>query len=376
MTKIIHFGKYYLPDVGGIESVTVSLAKGSVLAGNDVTVVCFGKKPAPQRDIIDGVQVVRIPIKILIASQPLSFKYFYTCLTLAKSSNIVHLHAPNILGALCALMVGRKTRLVVHWHSDIINKGLLGRFVRPLEKFLLKRADIIIATSKIYADASAAVKPFLNKVKVIPIGVPDIKSNKATSPPRFINDFAKGRRIILAVGRLVPYKGFDVLIKATCDISKEAVVVIVGGGPLQETLQRAITHSQLDDRVMLAGRLGDDELHMLFRKAYLYCMPSTFRAEAFGVVLVEAMSYGLPIVATEISGSGVPWVNMHNQSGFNVPVNNPQKLAAACNLILETPELHKRLSNGSRQRFSDEFTEEIALQRVLKTYKNLTENAK
>lgn len=149
MANVTHFGKYYFPDAGGIESVTISLARGAAAHGHTVSVVCFKKTPAESQEVIDGVRVLRAPIGKMIASQPLGIKYFLLCLTAAKNSDVVHLHAPNMLGALCALFISKKPRLLVHWHSDVINKGLLGKILRPLESALLRRADCIVATSQV-----------------------------------------------------------------------------------------------------------------------------------------------------------------------------------------------------------------------------------
>ena len=151
----------------------------------------------------------------------------------------------------------------------------------------------------------------------------------------------------------------------------DSVVVIVGGGPLRNELQHAIEIADVNDRVMLAGRLSDAALHALFERATLYCLPSIYRAEAFGVVLLEAMTYGLPIVATDISGSGVPWVNQHGCSGLNVPVGNPNALADACNQILRSEDLRRKLAGGSRQRYLSEFTEDVSLQRMMAIYDRL-----
>ena len=73
---------------------------------------------------------------------------------------MIHLHAPNMLGALCCLMVGKRPRLLVHWHSDVIDKGWLGKVFKPLETALLRRADCIVATSNVYAEASSTLKRF------------------------------------------------------------------------------------------------------------------------------------------------------------------------------------------------------------------------
>lgn len=372
MANIVHFGKYYFPDAGGIESVTVSLARGAAMAGHHVSVICFEKTPANKNEVMDGVHVTRAPIAKLLASQPLGFNYFFQCLSAAKNADIVHLHAPNMLGALCALFLPLKTRLLVHWHSDVINKGLLGKILRPLESALLRRANSIVATSQVYADASEALAPFKSKIAVVPIGVPDAKhqGNDTRLSPA-LEERLVDRKIILAVGRLVPYKGFDVLIEAAHQLAKDSVVVIVGGGPLQEELQLAVELGGVKDRVLLAGRLSDAALHALFERATVYCLPSTYRAEAFGVVLLEAMAYGLPIVASDIPGSGVPWVNQHGVSGLNVPVSDPKALAEACNLILDSAQLQAKFSEGARQRFLTEFTEDVSVKRMMVTYDSL-----
>jgi glycosyltransferase involved in cell wall biosynthesis len=372
MANIVHFGKYYFPDAGGIESVTIGLARGAVASGHSVTVVCFEKTPANCEEVIDGVLVIRVSIAKMIASQPLGIGYFLQCMKSAKRADVVHLHVPNMLGALCAIFVGKQARLLVHWHSDVINKGLLGKFLRPLESALLRRADSVVATSQVYADASETLVPFRSKITVVPIGVSDAKHQGIDSElPSSIEERVSGKKIILAVGRLVPYKGFKVLIEAVKHLYTDSVVVIVGGGPLQQALQQAVDVAGINDRVVLAGRLSDATLHTLFERATLYCLPSTYRAEAFGVVLLEAMAYGLPIVATDIPGSGVPWVNQHGSSGLNVPTGDPKALADACNQILCSEALRKKLARGARQRFLSEFTEDVSVRRMMAVYDRL-----
>jgi glycosyltransferase involved in cell wall biosynthesis len=372
MANIVHFGKYYFPDDGGIESVTHSLAKGAVMAGHAVSVVCFEKSTGNKTEMSEGVLIIRVPIAISIAAQPLGVKYFFRALSAAKKADLVHLHVPNMLGALCALFIPQKVKLLVHWHSDVINKGFLGKLLRPLELALLRRANCIVATSQVYADASETLASFQNKITVVPIGVSDVKHDDGDSKlPSALEVQIGGRQIVLAVGRLVPYKGFSVLIEAAQDFSESAVVIIVGGGPLQSELQKAIKHNGVNDHVILAGRLSDAQLHTLFERATLYCLPSNSRAEAFGVVLLEAMAYGLPIVASDIPGSGVPWVNQHGLSGFNVPVGNPKALANSCNQILTSGELRSTLSKSAHQRFLAEFTEEISVRRMMVVYDHL-----
>jgi glycosyltransferase involved in cell wall biosynthesis len=372
MTDIVHLGKYYAPDAGGIESVTLSLARGAAAAGHTVTVVCFEKSRARREEVMEGVRVLRAPITKLLASQPLGLRYFFLCLKAARQADVIHLHLPNMLAALCILFIGKKPRLLVHWHSDVVNKGILGALLRPLVDAVLRRSDCIVATSEVYANASSTLKPHRAKITVVPIGVADPKRMDAQqSLPQEIEDRVGGRKIILAVGRLVPYKGFHWLVAAAKDLAADVVIVIVGGGPLHSALGEAIASAGMAERVVMTGRLSDQALQALFERASLYCLPSTDRAEAFGVVLLEAMAYGLPIVASDIPGSGVPWVNQHGVSGLNVTVGDPAALAAACNRILDSAELHATLSAGARQRFMSEFTEEVSVQRIMAAYRRM-----
>jgi glycosyltransferase involved in cell wall biosynthesis len=372
MAKVVHFAKYFLPDVGGIESVVLSLAAGASSVGYFVSVVCFGKSRVEPIERINGIRVVRAPIMRIVSSQPISFAYIWSCVSEAKNADIVHLHYPNVIAALCIPFIARRTRLIVHWHSDIINKGVLGALVRPLEFLMLKRANIVIATSQAYANASDSLADFLNKVKVVPIGVPDVKllnvHSAYNSFPSELEAQIAGRQMILAVGRLVSYKGFEVLIKATSNINDDVVVIIVGGGPLKGSLQFLIDSLGLSTRVFLVGRVSDKFLRALFDKAALFCLPSVTRAEAFGVVLLEAMASSLPIVASDIYGSGVPWVNSHEVCGLNVPVGDVGALALACNNILSSAALTKAFSKGARTRFLSNFVEEVFVTRILEIY--------
>jgi glycosyltransferase involved in cell wall biosynthesis len=122
------------------------------------------------------------------------------------------------------------------------------------------------------------------------------------------------------------------------------------------------------DRVVLAGRLDDDALRRLFRRAAVFCLPSVSRAEAFGVVLLEAMARGLPIVASDIAGSGVPWVNQHEATGLNVPAGDASALAGALARLLADPQQRARMGNAARLRFEAEFTASRATQRFLDLY--------
>lgn len=372
-SKIVHFGKFYAPESGGIEYVTTSLAEKMASCGHTVTVICFARDIPPKREIIRGVLIQRTKIIKQISSQPLGIKYFFQCIKYGMDADLVHLHAPNLLASLCALLLPAKTKLLVHWHSDIINKGFIGKLIRPLEWLLLKRANSIVTGSEAYASGSISLLPFLAKTNAVPFGVrePESRKEKQSRLPALIEEKIKDKKVILAVGRMVPYKGYDILIDSAQYLPSNVVIVVVGDGPLASELSEKIISCGFSDKVILTGGVDSEELDSLFRRAVIYCMSSTNRAEAFGVVLAEAMSYGLPIVATNIKGSGVPWVNKHGISGMNVPTRDPESLAKACVAILESEKLKTELARGSNQRYLQNFTETTFQKSIMDIYNQL-----
>jgi glycosyltransferase involved in cell wall biosynthesis len=371
MATVLHLGKYYPPTRGGIETVTEVLATAAARDGHDTGVLCFSRTPG--RRVEQGVAVTECGALVTIASQPIGLKYLFQAIFLGRRSDIVHLHAPNFVAALACLFLGRGPKLVVHWHSDVIAKGLLYVVMAPLEYLLLLRATSVICTSPVYAEASVALRRFRGKITVIPIGIPE-PATETYTPPRVssaIRHFLRGRRFILSVGRLVTYKGFDVLIDAVSRFPSGTAAVIVGDGPQRAELERRIREARVEECVLLAGTLDEDELRALYASAALFCMPSVERSEAFGVVLLEAMARGLPVVATQIPGSGVPWVNVDGVSGTNVPIRDPGALAEACSRLLIDSDAAHRLARGARARYEQRFTLNAFCSSVLTLYSAL-----
>jgi glycosyltransferase involved in cell wall biosynthesis len=373
--KVLHLGKYFHPDPGGIESVIKDVVQGTVRAGCDVSVLCMGRVDQVREEHYCGTTVLRTPIWKIVASQPLGWRYFQQFRRRAREFDIVQVHVPNMLAALALMMARVPGKVVVHWHADVVNHGLLGKLMMPLERLMLRRADALVATSQAYADTSPLLREFHNKVHIVPIGIADplvedeADAALAQVPTGLIPD---GAPVILAVGRLVPYKGFEVLIDAARALPGDCRVVIVGGGERHDELEKRIRERDVADRVILAGRLDDDALQALFRRAAIYCLPSVSRAEAFGVVLLEAMARGVPVVATEIAGSGVPWVNQHGVTGLNVPVGDATALAAALVQLLSDQDLRARMGREARRRYEAEFTSDLATGLFMTLYNSLT----
>lgn len=164
----------------------------------------------------------------------------------------------------------------------------------------------------------------------------------------------KNPPLVLSVGRFTYYKGFEYLIRAAAMIP-EAEFIIAGSGPEHRRISEEVEKLGLSERVSLPGHITDQELFSLMQKASVFCLPSIDRAEAFGVVLLEAMRYGIPIVSTNISGSGTGWVNKHGSTGIVVPPADSQALKIAIKTIISAPQQAQRYGQAGKARLENNF---------------------
>lgn len=175
--RILHISKYYYPYIGGVENICKYLVD-NMKKDNDIAVVCFNEKKDDRIDIVDGVKVYRVGAKMTIARQALSLSYF----TVLKKAirefkpDIIHFHWANPYPAFVLLtMIPKNVKLVIHWHMDIIKQKKIYPLVKPVERALLKRANLILVTSPNYRDASIPLQPFKSKVCVVPNAIDETK---------------------------------------------------------------------------------------------------------------------------------------------------------------------------------------------------------
>jgi glycosyltransferase involved in cell wall biosynthesis len=357
--KIVHFAKFYPPEYGGIESVTEALAEDHAAGGHDVEVVCFTRQDA-RVEQQGALTLRRVKMQKEKSSQPLAAGYLGACAKAAQDADVVHVHTPNVLASLAVLRLPRRVHVVIHWHADIEGKGMLGHLVRPIERAMLRRANCIVTTTKAYAQASPALAAFADRIEVIPIGIADLDQPPVPEPA--------AKPYVLFVGRLVPYKGLPVLLNAVAQVNADAEFRIVGAGPEEGALKAQARQLGIVDRVNFMGRVDLDRLQSLLAGTTVFCLPSVNRLEAFGVVLLEAARASRAIIATDIPGSGVPWVN---GTGINVPINDPTELAQALDRLLADPQEVQQLGAAARARFEKEFSRNLMSARFLSLYERL-----
>ncbi len=356
--RVLQVGKFYPPDPGGMETATRQAVEELLRLGAEVEVLCFAG-PGPYEEAAAPCPVHRAPVWRSVASQPLSPAYLAAFLRLAPRFDVLHLHLPNPLAALAVFLARPGARIALTWHSDVIGKGALAALVRPLETWLCRRADLVIAPSPVHLSASNQAARIVPKGAVVPFCVDASMADPRQADPAVVAAIKTrfgDRPLVFALGRLVPYKGFDVLVDAAAMLPGDAVVVIGGAGPLGDALAARIAAAGLSQRVFLPGRIPDAELAAWLAACDVFCLPSVSRAEMFGIVQLEAMAGGKPVVSTDIPGSGVPWVNRHGETGLVVPPGDAKALAGALVALLTDPSLRARLGQGGLDAVAGRFS--------------------
>uniref|UniRef100_I2PY23 Glycosyltransferase n=1 Tax=Desulfovibrio sp. U5L TaxID=596152 RepID=I2PY23_9BACT len=373
--RVLQIGKFYPPDAGGVETATRQVAEGLARLGASCEVVCFaGAGAEGAGGDAAGCRVHRQPVLATIASQPLSLAYVRKVMALAPAFDVLHVHLPNPLAGLALFLARPQAAVVLHWHSDVIGKGLLARAARPLESWLCRRADLVIGPTAVHVEQSDRAREFAGKSAVVPFCVDaSLARPEAADPARVaaLRQRFGGRKIVFALGRLVPYKGFGVLIEAAARLPEGAVTVIGGCGPLAEALAARVQAAGLADRVCLPGRIPDADLPDWLAACHVFCLPSVTRAEMFGIVQLEAMAFGKPVVSTAIPRSGVPWVNVDDETGLLVPPGDAPALAAALSRLLADEALRTRLGRGGLAAVAGRFSPAAVDEALSRAYARL-----
>jgi len=366
--RILQVGKFYAPSRGGIETLVLNLSEGLAAAGDSVTVLCSADSNRGTVEDRGDVRVVRAATWAKVFSQPLSPALPAHVMREARRADLVHVHTPNPLVEVTVLGLPRTMPLVVSWHSDIVSQPGLARVYEPLARAFLRRVNAVVVATPHHIRYSPLLGDFSAKCHVIPYGIahppalaPDVDPHGTQG--RYGSDY------LLYVGRLVPYKGVDVLLRAV-EQTPRATLVVAGDGPMRGELERQAAGAGMAHRVHFVGSVSDQALAELYRGCSALVLPSVTRAEAFGLVLAEAMSYGKPVISTRLD-SGVTLVNLHDVTGLVVPPADPGALSQAISSLLEAPERRARLGEQAQQRFREHYSRDALVTRMRALYARL-----
>lgn len=263
-------------------------------------------------------------------------------------------------------MSGHEGKLVITHHADTLGRRHLRLLSDPFVRRVMARAEVITVESERYLNSSEELADFREKCCVIPPGIEVKQSDSETAATARDIRERYGSRIIVSVGRLVPYKGFEYLIQAMREI--EATLLIIGSGPLRETLTVAIEKAGVGKKVHLLFDV--DDVTPYYEASQMLVLPSISRAEGFGLVQVEAMAASLPVVNTNLD-SGVPEVSVHEETGITVPPKDAAALAQAINYLLDNRDVRVRYGVAAKARAQREFAAGRMAERTLKLYQSV-----
>ena len=326
-----------------------------------VRVIAANSARRHERCVMEGVCIERVARIATLASMPV-------CPGLAiairrSPADIVHIHLPNPGAALAFLLSGHTGEVVITHHADTTGRLFLRQFSDPFVRLLMRRASRITVSSARYLDTSSELAPFRNKCCVVPHGI-DIQHALRTDSAvvRALRQ-QFGDRLILAVGRLVPYKGFDILFRAMKHV--DAKLILIGTGPQHAALASLAESEGVKEKITMLGHV--ECIGSYFSAASIFVLPSVTRAEAFGLVQLEAMAAGLAIINTDID-SGVPEVSIHGKTGITVRAGEIFALSEGINMLLERKDLRDQFGEAAKARVHSEYTADLMADRTMSIY--------
>ena len=357
--RIVHASKFYPPAPGGIETVVKELCDHTA-DDWDVRVVAANTEGATVTERQGRVTVTRAACVGRAHSVPL-------CPSLPlhlwrANADCVVLHEPNPIAGTALFTRVPAPRLIVWHHSDLLRPRWAPATYGRVQRALYRRAACVVVSSPILAAESPLVKQ-ARRVAVVPFGVRVDRFRRLDERQLRLAESIRRRYAsprVLFVGRLVYYKGLDILIDALASVP--GTLILAGEGPLDHELRERAAARAVLGRVHFLGRVADGDLPAYYHGADLFALPSTARTETFGVVQVEAMAAGLPVISTDLP-TGVPWVNQDGVSGIVVPPGDANALAAALTRLTGDATLRAALGRNAAIRAESMFGLDTMIER-------------
>lgn len=350
--------------VGGIQNHIQVLSSELAKDKNfEVEVLVTNTKSNSVTQYMDGVKVIKAGRITEVASTPISISMFK--FMQEARPDILHLHFPYPLGELASLFFARCDKMVLTYHSDIVRQEKWLHLYMPFLNRVFRKAKVIIASNPNYFRGSNLLDKYMNKIEIIPYGIDVGRFEKVNDTKIKGIKNRYGSAIVLFVGRFCYYKGVTYLIEASKKV--DAKFLLIGDGPYKSEIEEYIKRNDLEEKIVLLGEVKEDELPHYYHAADVLVLPSSYRSEAFGIVLLEGMACGLPLITTEL-GTGTSFVNIHNQTGLVVPPCNAEALGEAMNCILDNKELRFKFAQESKERVKREFSKEKMVERIKNLY--------
>ena len=371
--RIAQVAPYFYPHFGGVESHVFNLSEGLVKDGHDVTVYTSLLKGTKVDEGYEGILIKRVKPFKTIYSTPITPKL--KKLILQGRHDVIHAHFPPPMTSYYASKSSKKSKtpFILTYHCDLELPKLFGSVITAIYRTTLGRSTLknskkIIVTTRTYAATSRDLWKF--EPCVIPNAI----------DPKVFNPEDKGRRvkerhnlhdskIVLYVGRLKFHKGLEYLIESAQHTTKNVKYLIVGGGDYEPKLKRLMYARGLDNRIIFAGEVPNKELPEYYAACDVFVLPSISRLEAFGIVGLEAMASGKPVIISDIPG--VREVIEEGVEGLLVEPMNAEDLAEKINILLSDAALRKKMGEHGRRKVEEKFTWDKVVRQIEEVYKEV-----
>jgi glycosyltransferase involved in cell wall biosynthesis len=371
--SILCYGRFFDDTPGGIQTHTLHLMKSLQDKVDFVHAVTSRDSKGSALRAAKKVPVIRTPSWNVDGSLAVSPALMTQTRRLhgKRRFDLVHLHFPDPMSHLASMMLPSRIPRVISWHADIVRQKTMRLFYAPFLKRAVKHAAAIVVATPSHVSSSPTLAPIAlaHRIKVVPYGFDLSPFLEDASEKEAIAAKYPGRRI-LAAGRHVSYKGFDVLIKALAALPSDIVLLLGGSGPLTAQLRKLAQQLGVGQRVHFLGFVPDQLLPAYYQACHVFCLPSVTPAEAFGIVQVEAMASGKAVVSTRLN-NGVDYVNEHGKTGMTVQPGDSAALAEALAELLNDESRARILGAAGRDKAVKEYSARNMADQFLDIYRGV-----
>lgn len=352
-----------------MEKAVQDIAEGlQEQGGVTMTVLACQPKGKSSLELVNGVTVYRASSGGMTWGMPLSLSFFRLFRRLSRTADVLILHYPFPFGMVGARFFARHAPFFVYYHSDIVRQKAIARLFAYFDRWALRHARGILVSNPAIIQSSPLLRLFKEKCTVVPFGIDEREFVRDAAREERITAIQNryGKNFILFVGRLIYYKGVEYLVEAAERLRNEPEnFVLIGEGALQEQLRQRIAELHLEQKIFMLPLQNRQTVIDYCFACGLLVLPSTYRSEAFGIVLMEAMAAGKPVISTDL-GTGTSYVNQHNITGFVVPPRDSAALAFAIREILRNSHIQESFGTAARERVRHFFSREAMVAQIMR----------